>query len=350
MAIFSVNDIAIKGMAGAVPAFAESNNDYDWISEDERALLIKTTGVLHRRKAQNGIIASDLCYHAAKKLIEELGWATNEIELLVFVSQARDYILPSTATILQDRLGLPKSCVAFDVPLGCSGFVYGLSIVAGMMRTMGLKKGLLLTGDTSGYILSKQDKSTYPLFGDGAAATALISEQDNKMDFNLQSDGKGYEAIIVPDGGARNQTGEATFELIAAGPGIIRSKGNLWLNGLDVFSFSVKEVPENVRALTTATGQDLDGIDYFVMHQANLLLNETIRKKLKIAPEKVPYSLKEFGNTSSASIPLTMVSQLKEQLTTGRNRLLLSGFGIGLSWGSVILDTENLVIPDIIEL
>jgi 3-oxoacyl-[acyl-carrier-protein] synthase III len=350
MAVFSINNISIKGIAACVPVAVESNLEYDWITEEERNLLIKTTGVLNRRISAKESIASDLCFTAAKKILDESNTNPADIGILIFVSQSKDYILPSTAIILQDKLGLPKTCIAFDVTLGCSGYVYGLSIIAGMMNNTGIKKGLLLAGDTSTLSLNWKDKSAYPLFGDAGSATLLQYDEKGQMDFNLQTDGSNYQAIIIPHGGSREPiTRESEIEEEIE-KGIIRKKKNLLINGFDVFNFSIREVPPNINTLLAHYNYTLDQIDYFVMHQANLLLNETIRKKLKIPADKVPYSLKEFGNTSSASIPLTMVANLKTELSGRKNKLLLSGFGVGLSWGSVILDTENLVIPDIIEL
>jgi 3-oxoacyl-[acyl-carrier-protein] synthase-3 len=350
MSIFHINDIAIKGIAASVPALTESNLEYDWISVEERMLLIKTTGVLNRRISASNSLASDLCFAAAQKILSASDTDASEIGILIFVSQSKDYILPSTAIILQDKLGLPTTSIAFDVPLGCSGYVYGLSIIASLMNNAKIKKGLLLTGDTSSLSLNWKDKSAYPLFGDAGSATLLEYQENSRMDFNLQTDGSNYGAIIIPHGGSRRPVDNESDVEQEFEKGIIRKQKNLSLNGFDVFNFSIKEVPPNIKKLLEEYKYNIDQIDYFVMHQANLLLNETIRKKLKIHADKVPYSLRDFGNTSSASIPLTMVTNLKNELTTKKKRILLSGFGVGLSWGSVILDTVNLIIPDIIEL
>ena len=351
MALFTVNNVAIKGVAAAVPATKESNRDYTWITEKERNLLIKTTGVETKRRAAPGMCTSDYCFAAAEKLIQELQWDKSEIELLVFVSQSSDYFLPCTAIILQDKLGLPNTCLAFDITLGCSGFVYGLSVMANMMSNSGIKKGLLLCGDVSTISVSYKDKSTYPLFGDAGTATALQAEVTiQPMQFNLQSDGAGFKAIIIPDGGCRNPDTSESYAMVEVEKGVIKRKRDLWLNGMEVFNFSVTKVPANINALLQKTNQEIAQIDYFIMHQANLLMNETIRKILQVEPNKVPYSIKDFGNTSSASIPLTMVASIAPALRTENKKLLLSGFGVGLSWGSVILDTHKLVIPDLIEL
>ena len=170
------------------------------------------------------------------------------------------------------------------------------------------------------------------------------------MSFNLQTDGEGYEAIIIRDGGCRNYASKESFDKVKHADGIERNRVQLELQGVDVFNFSLKEVKPNVSRILDEHGVQIDEVDYFVFHQANKLINESIRKKLKIPPEKVPYSLDRYGNTSSASIPLTIVSELKEKVSKGKNKLLISGFGVGLSWGSALIDLEDLVCPDIIEI
>ncbi len=347
MALFPVNGMQLRGIAAAVPKEKESNRDYDRITEAERNLLIKTTGISTRHIAPPGITTADLCQHAAEKLIAELNWDKNEIGLLIFVSQSPDHFLPASAVLLQDKLGLPKTTAAFDIMLGCSGYVYGLSVISSLIATGGFKKAILLAGDISTHGIARTDKSTWPLFGDAGTATAIEFDPSTKTFFNLQSDGSGSDAIIIPDGGLRNPISERTFVNEEVEKGIVRHRRNLWLNGLDVFNFSVREAPLNISALLEFAGISQEQIDFFVFHQANLLMDETIRKKLKIPAEKVPYSLSDFGNTSSASIPLTIVSQLKNQTLTPK-KWLLSGFGVGLSWASAIFETEKIICPDVL--
>jgi 3-oxoacyl-[acyl-carrier-protein] synthase-3 len=353
MAQFSSSNVSIKGIAACVPKNTESNNEYTYIDEDERKLLIKTTGIEFRRVVKKGITGSDVCYEAAEKLIKDLNWKKSEIELLVYVSQSKDYFAPSTATILQDRLGLPKSTIAFDSGLGCSGYVYGLSMISAYMNMTKVKKAVLLVGDISTFALTPLDKSTYPLFGDAGTATAL--EYDEKafpMNYSLGTDGSGYEAIILPGGCLRSPYDEEMYKMVEVEKGITRSKGNVWLKGLDVFTFSVTVVPPSLKELMAYSNETSESIDYFVMHQANLLMNETIRKKLKIAPEKVPYSLRDFGNTSSASIPLTLVTQLANEINTidSPKTFMFSGFGVGLSWASVIFKSSKIHISKLVEI
>jgi 3-oxoacyl-[acyl-carrier-protein] synthase-3 len=351
MATFSVNNIAIKGISCCVPKNTERNIDLDILTQEEIQKFIDATGVEERRIATKEICTSDLCCEAAEKLIKDLNWQKEEIEILVFVSQTADYILPVSAAILQDRLGLSTNCIAFDVPLGCSGYVYGMSIIASMMNSTGIKKGLLLAGDTSSKLLSKTDKSTVPLFGDGGSATAF--ELDEKADvllFDLGTDGSGYKTIIVNDGGSRNRTNSESLTYHTISPGIERNACQLILDGMDVFSFGISQAPKTVNKLIEKFEIDKDAINHFVFHQANLMMNKMIVKKLKLPVEKVPYSLKEFGNTSSTTIPLTIVTELKDSLTNTSQDLILCGFGVGLSWGTAKIRLDNVVIPDLIEI
>ncbi len=351
MSTFSIENVKIAGIAACVPKKRESNLDYDWISEQEQKLLIKTTGIKERRIAEKGVATSDLCFKSTEQLLKELAWKKEEIGILIFVSQSRDYFLPATAIILQDRLGLPTSTIAFDVSLGCSGYVYGLSIISSLMKTTGTKKALLLAGDISSTSLNKRDKSTYPLFGDAGTATALeLTNEATVMNYGLSSDGSGKDAIIIPDGGLRNPITPKSFEEQEIEKGIWRCGRDLKLDGLAVFHFSITKIHPHIKQLMASQNKDASNIDYFVFHQANKLILETIRKKIKAEPEQVPYSLYNYGNTSSASIPLTVVTALKDEVTTQKKSVLFCGFGVGLSWGSVILDLDKIVCPELIEL
>lgn len=351
MATFSVNSISIKGISCCVPKNMERNIDLDILTQEEIQKFVEATGVEERRIATKEICTSDLCCEAAEKLIKDLNWQKEEIEILVFVSQTADYILPVSAAILQDRLGLSTNCIAFDVPLGCSGYVYGISIIAAMMKATGLKKGLLLAGDTSSKLLSKTDKSTVPLFGDGGSATAFeFDENADDLLFDLGTDGSGYKTIMINDGGSRNRINADSLLYQTISPGIERNACQLILDGMDVFSFGISQAPKTVNKLIEKFELDKESINHFVFHQANLMMNKMIVKKLKLPVEKVPYSLKEFGNTSSTTIPLTIVAELKNDLTNTTKDLILCGFGVGLSWGTAKIRLQNAVISDLIEI
>lgn len=351
MAFFSTSNTRIAGIAAAVPKNEISNWDYELLSESEKKMLIKTTGVEKKRFAPRHMTTSDMCFEAAEKLIQELNWKKEDIQVLIFVSQSMDFILPSTACILQDRLKLSKSTVAFDIGLGCSGYVYGLSIINSLMGSTGLKKGLLMVGDNTLAGCNYKDKSSFPLFGDAGAVTAIEFDKGASLTpFNLFTDGSRYEAIIVPHGGVRNSASAESFTETVITDGITRNSVNTILNGADIFTFSVTEVPLSISEFMQKTNTTVSDYNYFIMHQANLLMNENIRKKLKFTPEQTPYSISKFGNTSSASIPLTIVTELREKIKKNNLNLLISGFGVGLSWGNSAINLNNIVCPELVEI
>jgi 3-oxoacyl-[acyl-carrier-protein] synthase-3 len=219
-----------------------------------------------------------------------------------------------------------------------------------MMSQAGIKKALLLAGDLSNVTSSYRDKSTYPLFGDAGTATALeFDEKAVPVIFNLQTDGSGYQAIMIHDGGVRNWVSKKSFTYHKFGDGIYRNNLQIALNGIEVFNFSLREVVPNIKATLEYAGKTLNDFDYLVFHQANRLINETIRKMLKVEKEKVPYCIHKYGNTSSASVPLTIISELREEIRTKKVKFLLSAFGIGLSWGTVLLETDGIVCPGVLE-
>ena len=349
MAKMIIDDWKIAGIAAAVPSNIIENSEYEELSSLERKLLIKTTGIERKHVADKDTSTSDLCEIAANKLLNKLEWNRSEIDVLVFVSQSPDYYLPATAIILQDKLGLKSSCLAFDVGLGCSGYVYGLSIVASLVNSGNLKKALLLVGDVSSSTVSKNDKSTYPLFGDAGTATAIEREEGNGGIFNLKSDGSGFESIIIRDGGIRNKVKPSSFDVNEISQGIRRCNLDLELDGLEVFNFSVTKVPKQITEILEEAETTPEDYNYFVMHQANLLMNETIRKKIKFTKEQTPYSLKDYGNTSSASIPLTICSQLSNEMELKENKMLLCGFGVGLSWATLSINCSPMVCLPIIK-
>lgn len=351
MSFVTVDNVSLKGIAACVPSEIYSNMDYTHVSIEERELFIKTTGIKERRVAREGMSTSDLCYEPAKQLIEKLNWNTDDIDILIMVTQSPDYFIPGSAIILQDKLGLKKSCLAFDINLGCSGYVYGLFVLGNLLSSGQLKKGLLLVGDKSTVSTSFTDKSAYPLFGDAGSATALEFDTSSKrMYFNLASDGSGKDAINIEHGGSRHGIKENTFDLVDIEPGISRAKRHLKLDGIEIFNFALREVSLNVKELYEKSNQDINETDFFIFHQANKLINESVRKKLKITDvSKVLYSLEKFGNTSSASIPLTIVTQASNLISESSN-LCLSGFGVGFSWGSALIKTSPFVCLPLIEL
>ncbi|MCS6934260.1 MAG: ketoacyl-ACP synthase III [Chitinophagales bacterium] len=314
----------------------------------EADVFVKTVGIRYRRVAPPGVTAGDLCYQAALRLLNELAWNPEDIAVLVMITQTPDYLIPNTASVIQQRLGIGKNCMAMDVNLGCSGYVYGLAIAAALLQNIPSGKALLLVGDVSTHVISSQDKSTWPLFSDAGSATALAYYPDADIFFNLQNDGTEFDDIIVTHGGFRNRIHYDSFVRREREKGIIRSDAEMKMDGMKIFQFALREVAPNVHTLLRFTNTAVDSIDYFIFHQANKLMLESVRKKLSVPGHKVPYSLYDYGNTSSASIPVTLVTQLGHTLSSNVHKIIVSGFGVGLSWGSALLKTEQIVCPEMI--
>ncbi len=351
MAYLSFPNVRVVGMSACVPKEIDNNRTTPLIPDAERDNLINSIGIFQKRIAPDGVCSSDLCYEAAERLISGLGWEKSEIEALVFVSQTPDYILPATACILQERLGLPTECMALDVSLGCSGWVYGMSTVASLVSNGSIRKALLLVGDLGTRTNSPRNKSDFPLFGDAGTCTALVYEPGaTGVRIHLGTDGSGKDAIIIPDGGYRNPVTPESLEYRDYGDGQICTGLHARMDGMSVFSFAITKGPKSIRGLCERYGIDLEGIDCLVLHQANRLITEKIRKKLKFPEEKCPVSMDEFGNTSCATIPLTLVVRRRQELQSGPFTTIACAFGVGLSWGSVYFETDKIVVPDLIEI
>lgn len=352
MAILNFSNVGISAMAACVPSRVIDNYKYtEFFPEDEVKKVVDKIGVFERRFADENTCASDLCYAAAEKLITDNQINREEIDLLVFVSQTADYRMPATSILLQDRLGLPKSTIAFDVNLGCSGFLYGLSIVYSFMERSGLKKALLLDGETRSKVYSPKDRQAAFIFGDAGVA-ALIERNDKFGDsqFSLNSDGSRGELIMIPGGGYRNMSSVETLkEKVVDEFGNIRTDEHGYMKGGDVFNFVIIEVPKDIKRLFADSSKDIADMDYYIFHQANNFINSYIAKKMKLDTTKIPATIHKYGNTSSVSVPLTIVSELKDKLE-GKKQLMLSAFGVGLTWATAIVTFVDCKISEIVEL
>lgn len=349
MATIRYNNVGIRAISACVPKKVVYNKDLGYlIPEEEIEKTISSIGVRERRIADNDVCASDLCYKAAKQLMEDNSIDPNSIDALIFVSQTSDYHQPATSPILQHRLGLPKTALSFDVNLACSGYVYGLSIAYSFATQMGINNVLLLVGETMSKIVSREDKVNWPLFGDAGTATLIEKGEYGNSVFSLNSDGSGAEVMMIPYGGFRNQSCEDGLKEIIDENGDKRTGEQFRMDGMSVFNFGMREEPKDIKRLLSDCEMTIDQIDLLIYHQANKFMTDFFSKKLKISTEKTPYSLQRFGNTSSASIPLTIVSELKNKYKE-RENVILSGFGAGLSWGSVILNLNKCNISTLIE-
>lgn len=355
MSSISVKNIAIRGMAGCVPARVEENKDYPGITPEEAEKYIAATGVVRRHCAihDGSICTSDLCQKAAVKLMDDLGWDKSEIDLLVFVSHTTDYKLPATAIVLQDKMGLPTSCLAFDITLGCSGFLVGLGVMGNLMASGAFRKGLLMVGNTQSEYASPEDRSMALLLGDAGTVTAIEYDPASKDEVNItyMTDGSGREFVILPDGGSRNPVNAQSFVMEDCGGGIRRTRLHEKMIGDEVFSYGAYYIPRLYEEMRAKFNINPEEVDYLLLHQANKFLCEKLRKKLKFPPEKVPYNIQEFGNTSGATIPLLMVTELQKELHDRELNMLAATIGVGFSLGVGQIRTHGgIVVPDLMYL
>jgi 3-oxoacyl-[acyl-carrier-protein] synthase-3 len=352
MAYLQFQGISMKALAAAVPKNKIVNKNYtDYFSSEEVNEIVVKTGIEERRFAPSAMTASDLCFAAADSMLNKLQIERSEIDVVLFVSQTADYRMPATAIILQDRLGLPKSTAAFDINIGCSGFIYGLSVAYMYAQQPHIRKVLLLDGETRSRIYSPKDRKTAFLFGDGGAA-ALIEKDSNAANshFLLSSDGSRQNLIKIDAGGYRNPSSpESLQEKVVDEYGNIRSDEHGYMNGADVFSFVLREIPKAFKELLQKSEMSIDTVGAFYFHQANKYMNDYLGKKLKVPNEKAHQSLHKYGNTSSVSIPLGIVDDRAGSVVT-KDDWVLSGFGVGMSWATCHLNLANMEVLPLVEI
>lgn len=335
-------------MSACVPQGVVYNRDLGYlIPADEIQKTINSIGVHERRIADADVCASDLAYKAALKLMEDNSIDPASIDVLLFMSQTPDYRIPATAPLLQDRLGLSMDTLAMDLSLGCSGFVYALSTAFAYASLPDIKRVLLLDGETFSKIVNKKDKVDWPLYGDAATATLVEKGNFGESTFILRSDGSGHDAVIIRDGIRNPITTESLIEK-KNDNGDIHNGLEVYMDGMDVFNFAMKRVPKTIKEMADFSGTSLDDVDWLVFHQANRFMTDFFVKKLKFNPDKVPYCIDRYGNTSSTSVPLTIVSELHDKLNDG-DLVMMAGFGAGLSWGVANVKMNGCRISPVFE-
>lgn len=345
MPLFQFKNIKISGVASAVPTQVVRVQDFaEQFGEEYCHKFTESTGIREFRKTLENQTASDLCFAAAEKILQHRHTNREEIGALVFVAHSTDYRRPATACVLHKRLGLSKDCAAFDINLGCSAFVYGLQTVCSMMASSDISKALLLVGETLTKMTHPKDKSVSMLFGDGGSAILLEkTEEPSAIKGLLKTDGTGYRAIIAPAGGFRNMN--ASHDEQVWPDGNVRTLYNTTMQGEDVFSFTITDVPRTIKQFLADTGTTIDDYDCLAFHQANQFIQKMLVKKLKTTPEKMPLCLDRYGNPSAPAIPLVMCDQFGSDTTARDLRFLMCGFGVGLSWGvsSAVVNTSDIL-------
>ena len=327
MALATHSNIKISGIASALPKEATNIEQFSNLSITEQKKFVAVTGINTRRQKRKDLAFSKLFSIASKQLLEKLYWKKEDIKFLICITQTPDDAIPGVSFKIKQQLELSEDCINLDVNIGCSGYVYGLYLINSLMQSFPLCKALLCVGDALTGEVDSLDTNTAAIFSDAATVTALeyIDETAN-MFFNLQSNGNGYEAIQQP------------------------KNNSLTMNGLDVFHWSMSKVAPSIKSLLESHEIDKNEIDFVVLHQANKLLNTRIENKLDIPKEKFLRSLEWYGNTSSASITLTIVHHFQNKKIDTSYTFLLAGFGVGFSWASCVIDLKDVLIPEIIEI
>ncbi len=346
-----VRGVRIRGVASAVPDRVVTAADEAAVfGEAEMEKIASATGIRERRVAPEGVCTSDLCMAAANELLERSGVARDSLDALILVTQTPDYVLPATACSLHGRMGLATDCAAFDVNLGCSGYTYGLWMAAHLIAGGGASRVLLLAGETSTRRVNPLDRSARPLFGDAGTATILEADPaSGEMRFVFGTDGTGQNDLYIPAGGFRLPDAAAACDARIGDDGNPRRLVDLHMDGSAVFVFTLDRVVPLIREAIRDASWSVGDVDAAVLHQANEFMLKHIAKAVKLPWEKVPCSLGRFGNTSSASIPLTMTTALARDGVIPAAKLLLAGFGVGLSWCSATLATDEICAPPLVE-
>ncbi len=304
------------------------------LSEKEADRLAKAFGLDKRQVVGGSQTTADLCAQSAKSIFSALGIDAGSIDGLIFVSQSPDYSAPSTAISLQHRLGLPVTSMAFDMRLGCSGFVYGLSVAYSLVES-GLRRVLLCVGDVASRLVDPTDHSIAPIMGD-AGASILIERGQSESWFQLYSDGSGERALYIPNSGLRKVDEDSAL------PSLMK------MDGTSVFNFTLQRVPAMIDDILGLSGQTADSVDYFVLHQPNKYILANIQRRLKVPDSKFPKLTQSvYGNQNSASIPGTISGFLADSYRDGKLLSVFAGFGIGLSWGACVVETNRIYAPEV---
>ena len=335
----------VAGIVSCLPSQQLDNSHFhDTFGKGTVDDVTEMIGVQSRRRADTNTTTRDLCRTAGERLLAGLAWDPASVDALIFVSQTPDYRLPASACALQAELGISTSCIAFDINLGCSGYPYALWLGMSMVQTGAARRVLLAVGDTISKIVDPADRATALLFGDAGTVTAIeAGDAGDIAHFIFGTDGRGAANLIVPRGGFKDHALSGDPRLAG------RDAASLYMDGGEIFNFTLRTVPALVARTAAQAGADIESYDAFLFHQANMFMLKHLAKKAKLPADRVPINIDSFGNTSSASIPLLMTTDMAEALRTGRQRLAMFGFGVGYSWASASLSVGKLRICETIE-
>lgn len=349
MAIIRYNHVGIRAVSACVPKTISSNYELgELFAPDYLEKLVNSIGIKEKRIADKDVCASDLCLKAAQQLLADNQIEPSSIDMLLFLSQTPDYIVPATSPILQYRLGLPDTVACMDLSLACSGFIYALSTAFAYASMDGINRVLLLVGDTFSKVVNPRDKVNYPLYGDAGTACLVEKGDFGESCFILTSGGDGAPFVMIPSGGFRNPVVADSLADKEHEDGNYRRDIDITMDGMSTFNHAVSVLPKGIKQIFKETGVLPEEVDYLVSHQANKFMIDFIVKRIKFNPGKVPFCLSKYGNTSSPSIPLTISSELAGKLG-GKKKVVLSAIGAGWTIATAYMETNEVQVSPVIE-
>ena len=341
-----INGIEISAISSCVPkSMLDLSSLSNQFGKKEINKIIKTTGIKSIRVSEKGVTTSDLCFMSSKKIMLDCNIRPEEIDGLIFVSQTADYKMPQTSHILQNRLGLKKETICFDLPVGCNGYIYGLFQASLLIQSGACNKILVMCGDTTTKIINDHDRSLKMVFGDGGSST-LIKKGSDDISFIIYSDGSKFKDLIVKSGGSRFPASSSDNEIIMDEDGNCRTNLDLYMNGMAIFNFAITCVPKLIEEILDYNKWKKEDVDLFALHQANKFMIDYLRKKTKVNFNKMPVVVDGFGNTGSATIPILLTETLNNK---NKTKVVLCGFGVGLSWGAAACNLSKTNIIKTIE-
>lgn len=339
----------MTAIAACVPPKVVSNYDLGYMMDEEAIeRVVKSTGIIERRIADKDVCSSDLCVKATEKLMTDNNVAPESIDMLIFTTLTPDFVSPPTTPIIQKKLNLPNTTACIDLSFACSGFIYALGTAYAFASSNGINRVLVLVGETMSKITSDKDKVNWPLYGDAGTAFLVEKGDFGESIFELTADGVGQDFVKVPYGRFRNPMTAENLEMKEREDGNFRRDTDITMDGMETFNHAITAIPRQVKTLMKDAEITVDDIDLLVSHQANKMMIDFITKKLKIPSEKVPFCLQKYGNTSCASIPLTIVSELCGKME-GENRVLFSAIGAGWSFGTAYMTLRDLKVSPIFD-
>lgn len=350
MALLKFENIGIRAISATVPhTVIKTRSMTDLYGEEEIEKFVSATGVEERRFIDDDHCASDLCYKSACQIFDETDIKREDIDCLFFISQTPDYKIPGTSIILQDKLGLRKDTIVYDVNMSCSGFIHGLLMAYSFLQQPNINNVMIMVGDTLSKMISLQDKGTGKLIGDAGTVSVIgKGKQYGESFFSMQTDGSNIESVIVKAGAARMPSSLETMKMTEQPDGSIRSLEQVIMVGDDVFSFAISVLPRDIKRLLEFAGKPIDEIDKYAFHQANNFMSNYIAKKAKANPDKILHSIQKYGNTAGTSIPLCLVEN--RNLVNANESILMNAIGAGFAYGTVLVNIADCEILPINEL